>query len=52
MKNIFDKDVSEEVITRINKLDSTTKPQWGRMNVAQMLAHCNVTYEMVYEDIS
>lgn len=21
------------------------------MNVAQMLAHCNVTYEMVYENI-
>jgi len=24
-------------------------PVWGKMNVAQMLAHCNVTYEMVYE---
>jgi len=23
---------------------------WGTMNVPQMLAHCNVTYEMVYEN--
>jgi hypothetical protein len=38
------------MIQRIEKLDSTTQPQWGKMNVAQMLAHCNVTYEMIYED--
>jgi hypothetical protein len=25
-------------------------PEWGKMTVAQMLAHCNVTYEMLYEN--
>ncbi|MCM4168819.1 hypothetical protein KCTC52924_02514 [Arenibacter antarcticus] len=48
MKNIFDLKVTEEVIARINKLTPTTVPHWGKMNVAQMLAHCNVPYEMVY----
>ena len=38
------------MIERINSLKSDTQPQWGKMNVAQMLAHCNVTYEMVYEN--
>lgn len=48
MKNIFSKEITEEVIERINKLTKDTQPIWGTMSVAQMLAHCNVTYEMVY----
>lgn len=51
LPNIFTKPVSEEVIQRINNLNSTTQPQWGKMSVDQMLAHCNVTYEMLYDDI-
>ncbi len=49
IKNIFDKKVTNEVIERINQLTPETQPKWGKMNVAQMLAHCNVTYELVYE---
>ncbi len=45
MKNVFDqKDVSE-IINRIENLTPASQPQWGKMNVGQMLAHCNVTYE-------
>lgn len=50
MKNIFDKSVTEEVIGRIEKLSPKTQPNWGKMSVAQMLAHCAVTYEMVFTD--
>ncbi|MEJ7682865.1 MAG: hypothetical protein WKG06_34410 [Segetibacter sp.] len=50
LPNIFTKDVSEKIIERINKLKPTTQPGWGKMNVAQMLAHCNVTYELVFEN--
>lgn len=49
IKNIFDKQVSEEIISRINRLTPTTSPQWGKMNVGQMLAHCNVTYRYTFE---
>lgn len=49
IRNIFDKQVSEEVIGRINKLTPSTIPQWGKMNVGQMLAHCNVTYRYTFE---
>jgi Protein of unknown function (DUF1569) len=51
LPNIFSKEVSDTIIERINKLSNNTAPQWGKMSVAQMLAHCNVTYEMAYEDI-
>lgn len=50
MKNIFDKTVSEEIIERINLLTPNSIPNWGKMNVGQMLAHCNVTYELIYEN--
>lgn len=47
--NIFTTQVADEVIDRIAKLDVNSTPKWGKMNVAKMLAHCNVAYEFVYE---
>ena len=49
MKNIFQASVASEVIERINKLNPATPQLWGKMNVSQMLAHCNVSYELVYD---
>lgn len=50
MKNIFDATDTREIIGRINKLNPETQNLWGKMHVAQMLAHCNVAYELVYTD--
>ncbi len=50
IKNIFQKEVTDEVIERINTLEPTNKPNWGKMTADQMLAHCNVTYEYLYTD--
>jgi hypothetical protein len=49
MKNVFNANDSLEIINRINLLTPDTKGLWGKMSVAQMLAHCNVSYEMVYD---
>ncbi len=51
LPNIFSATVANEVIGRIKSISNSAQPQWGKMNAAQMLAHCNVTYEMVYTDI-
>ena len=50
MSNIFDSADCAKILERIEALSAESRPQWGKMGVAQMLAHCNVTYEMVYED--
>lgn len=50
LPNIFSKEVTLQVLERIQQLSSNTPAKWGKMNVAQMLAHCNVTYEMIYTD--
>lgn len=49
MKNIFNSNTTAELYSRIDKLTATTEPQWGKMNVAQMLAHCCVPYEGIYD---
>ncbi|MCL7763557.1 DUF1569 domain-containing protein [Polaribacter sp. Z014] len=50
MRNIFEKEITNEVIKRIDNLTASTKPTWGKMSVSQMLSHCSVSYEMVYTD--
>lgn len=39
------------LIERLNSLTPSTQPVWGKMDVARMLAHVNVSYEMAYENI-
>ncbi len=48
--NIFQKEVADGIVARINSLTTSTPAQWGKMNVSQMLAHCSVTYEMMYDN--
>ncbi|MCX6185387.1 MAG: DUF1569 domain-containing protein [Bacteroidetes bacterium] len=40
MKSIYNPETLKEVISRIEKLTPETKAKWGKMNAAQMLAHC------------
>jgi hypothetical protein len=49
MKNIFEHGGSTHFIKRINALTEDSFPKWGLMSVDKMLAHCNVTYELIYE---
>lgn len=51
MNSIFELEETKKVIERIHKLEPITRPIWGKMSADQMLAHCNVTYEMIYDKI-
>jgi hypothetical protein len=46
MKNLFQQETLHEVISRIDKLQAASPRQWGKMDVAQMLAHCSVTMDI------
>ncbi len=37
-------------LSRLQALTPSSRAEWGKMGVAQMLAHRNVAYEMLYED--
>ena len=47
--NTFDPSTTESVLSRLEKISFETKPQWGKMNAAQMLAHVNVAYDLAYD---
>jgi hypothetical protein len=49
-ENIFSAPIAEKFIARINNLSSTTQQQWGKMDVGQMMAHCNISYEMAFDE--
>jgi hypothetical protein len=40
MKSLFTPADNEEIVNRVNNLTATTQPQWGKMNVEQMVTHC------------
>ena len=42
VKNLFEADIKQQIISRINKLTAQSQRQWGKMNAAQMLAHVQV----------
>jgi hypothetical protein len=51
LKNLFNVTDKPELIERINKLTPDTKPQWGKMNVSQMLEHCTVSVKLALGEI-
>jgi len=46
MKNLFQPETVDEVLARIDSLQSGSQRQWGKMDVAQMMAHCSATMDM------
>ena len=46
MKSLYQAEAVNEVIGRINTLEPTSQRQWGKMEVAQMLAHCSAALEV------
>ena len=48
MDNLFEPATAAEIISRIEKLQPTSKAQWGKMNVAQMLAHSQGPMEVYF----
>ena len=48
---LFEKDDKEEVLTRLNGIAPDTKPQWGKMNAAQMMAHCQAPFQTFFGQI-
>jgi hypothetical protein len=49
-KTLLNEQDKNEIIERINRLTPETQHQWGKMEVAQMLAHCAKGLEMTLGD--
>jgi hypothetical protein len=45
MNTLYNQTNVSDILNRIEKLTPASQRQWGKMNVAQMLAHCNMSME-------
>jgi len=50
MHNLFEPTTAEEIISRLQKIQSSTPAQWGKMNATQMMAHCQTTFDIYFSD--
>ncbi len=50
MKNLLNQKDRQEIVDRINKLTPSTQGQWGKMDVAQMLTHCQRPFELAFKN--
>jgi uncharacterized protein DUF1569 len=46
MKNLFEREAVDELISRIDNLKPAAQRQWGKMDVGQMMAHCSAALDM------
>lgn len=51
MRTLFDLAANEEILHRIGKLSPSSKRQWGKMTVEQMLAHLNLSLQVNFGKI-
>ena len=51
MKSLFSAQDNQEIIDRINKLTPETPAVWGKMNVGQMLCHCQQPLRVAYGEM-
>ena len=46
MKTLYEKESADEIVSRIDSLQPAMQGQWGKMDVAQMMAHCSAALDM------
>jgi hypothetical protein len=51
VKNLFDHAAASEIQGRLDRLRPNAAAQWGRMTVAQAMAHCALAFDMAHGDL-
>ena len=46
MLSLFEKEPYFDIVNRLNQLTPESKALWGKMNIAQMLAHCTEAFRI------
>jgi hypothetical protein len=51
MNNLFEPAIAVAILSRLQKIHADTKPLWGKMNAAQMMAHCQAPFEVYFGNL-
>lgn len=49
--NLFETSAAQEVLSRLEKISATTPANWGKMNAAQMMAHCQAGFKVYFGEM-
>jgi hypothetical protein len=52
MQSLFNEQAYAEILERLDSLSPESQPQWGKMDVAQMLAHCSEPLKVPLEKLT
>ncbi|MFV0565365.1 MAG: hypothetical protein ACK5NB_05975, partial [Flavobacteriaceae bacterium] len=52
MKSIFNTEAKTEIVNRLNLLSPEAPARWGKMNVNQMLVHCQKPIELALGELT
>jgi hypothetical protein len=49
--NLFEPSAAQDLLSRLNNITATTAPHWGKMNAAQMMAHCQAPFKVYFGEM-
>lgn len=49
MTSIFEDKAHKDIVSRIHSLEENSQPLWGKMNVSQMLHHCQAPLNIMLQ---
>ena len=49
--NLFESTAVQEILSRLQFIHPDTPAQWGKMNAAQMMAHCTSTFKNYFGEL-
>lgn len=49
MLKCFEKEESEVLCKRIDTINAQSLPLWGKMNASQMIKHCTIPYNQIFD---
>lgn len=51
MQNLFEPSTATGIIERLNRIEADAKPNWGKMNAAQMVTHCQAPFRVYFGEL-
>ena len=51
MRSVWQEDARQDLLSRLDKLEPTTRGRWGRMTAPEMVCHINESIKMCFGDL-
>ena len=51
MESLFSENAYQSIMNRLNQLNNNSEANWGKMNVAQMLNHCQFPLKVAMQEL-